>query len=89
MENTDLFEKVCKVIATYVRSGNNSQELTKETRLLEDLRINSARMVDIILELEDQFLISIDDDAADRIKTVGDAIDVVDSKLQSVGAGNS
>lgn len=45
------------------------------TRLVEDLKINSARLVDIIISFEDVFNIRISDDEAERIDTVGDVLD--------------
>jgi acyl carrier protein len=39
--------------------------------------VNSARLVDIIIKSEDVFGIEINDEDADRIRTIGDAIDVV------------
>ena len=59
-----------------VAAGN----ITDETRLIEDLRINSARLVDIILETEDKFGIAIDDYSADGMRTVGDAVNVIMAK---------
>jgi acyl carrier protein len=56
------------------------QSIDEHTRLIEDLDVNSARLVDIILETEEAFNISIDDQAADRLHTVGDAIDVIMEK---------
>ena len=47
------------------------------TRIIEDLGVNSARLVDIVLEFEDQFGISIDDEAADKVRTVGDAVQMI------------
>jgi acyl carrier protein len=54
---------------------------TKETHILDDLKVNSARLVDIIIKCEDVFGIEIDDDDADRIRTIGDAMDVIKNKL--------
>jgi len=58
------------------------QPITESTSLLDDLNVNSARFVDIILEAEEKFNISIDDTAADRMRTVGDAIDVIMEKSE-------
>ena len=52
-----------------------------DTTIIQDLKVNSARLVDIIIQAEDVFDIEIDDDDADEIKTVGDAVRVVERKL--------
>ena len=51
--------------------------VTMETSIQEDLEVNSARLVDIVLEIEDGFDIEISDDAADRVTTVGDAVNLI------------
>jgi len=53
------------------------QPIPESASLIGDLNLNSARFVDIILETEERFNISIDDASADRMRTVGDAIDVI------------
>jgi acyl carrier protein len=58
----------------------SDQPITESASLVDDLNLNSARFVDIILEAEERFNISIDDAAADRMRTVGDAIDVIVDK---------
>ena len=50
---------------------------TMETSLLKDLEVNSARLVDVVLEIEDKFNISVSDRDADTVRTVGDAVSLV------------
>jgi acyl carrier protein len=64
------------LIQPYIRAKGD-QPVTEESDLIDDLNVNSARLVDIILETEDRFGIRIDDAAADRLHTVRDAIDVI------------
>jgi len=47
---------------------------------LRDLKVNSARLVDIIIKCEDVFGTSIDDDEADKIATIGDAVTLIQQK---------
>jgi acyl carrier protein len=65
------------LIQPFVREGAADGNITDETRLIEDLKVNSARLVDIILETEDKFGIAIDDYSADGMRTVGDAVNVI------------
>ena len=44
--------------------------------------MNSARLVDIVLAFEDEFDIAIDDEAADRVRTLGDAVTVIQEQKQ-------
>jgi acyl carrier protein len=52
-----------------------------ETHILNDLKVNSARLVDVIIRCEDVYGISIDDEEADVIRTIGDAVNVIKQKL--------
>jgi acyl carrier protein len=69
-----------ELIQPFVREAPAAGNITDETRLIEDLKVNSARLVDIILETEDKFGIAIDDYSADGMRTVGDAVSVIMSK---------
>lgn len=64
----------------------NGHPITESSSLLNDLNVNSARFIDIILETEERFNISIDDASADRMRTVGDAIDIIVEKSTPVRA---
>lgn len=45
--------------------------------LVDDLKLNSARFVDVILETEDRFNISVNDQEMERFERVGDAVDFI------------
>lgn len=56
------------------------ENLSNETDFIQDLKINSANIVDIFLDTEEKFDIEINNDALEKIKNVGDAIQVVFEK---------
>jgi acyl carrier protein len=51
-----------------------SKQLTPEARFIEDLGADSLDIVELVMELEEEFGIEIPDEDADKIKTVGDAM---------------
>lgn len=81
MENNQTFEKVVKIITPFVKTQSTLQSAGANTRILEDLGVNSARLVDIILAFEDEFGIMVDDEAADKVRTLGDAVTLITSKM--------
>ena len=82
MDEKEIFNKFIDIIKSFARAESDTiLNATKETHIIKDLKVNSARLVDIIIEAEDAFDIEIDDDDADAIRTIGDAIDVVRQKL--------
>ncbi|HUN61673.1 MAG TPA: hypothetical protein VMU53_06780 [Candidatus Sulfotelmatobacter sp.] len=65
-----------ELIEPYVR-GVAPTEIKDGSMLVNDLNVNSARFVDIILETEDRFRISISDKEMERFERVGDAVDFI------------
>jgi acyl carrier protein len=56
-----------------VRNAEAFETAHADTRILQDLGVNSARLVDIVLAFEDEFGIEIDDATADMVRTSGAA----------------
>lgn len=80
MENQEIFGKIVQIVRPFVKNGTALEGAGEGTRILEDLNINSARLVDIVLAFEDEFGIEIDDTAADRVQTLGDAVTLIREK---------
>ena len=57
------------------------EKATLDTHILDDLKVNSARLVDVIIKCEDVFGITVEDDEADKIRTIGDAVNIIKQKL--------
>jgi len=84
MEEKKIFTAFIDIIKSFVKAEPEQlQNATKETRIIQDLRVNSARLVDIIIKAEDTFNIEIDDDDADTISTIGDAVHIVSQKMKA------
>lgn len=81
MNSTELFTQVVKIIRPFSKNADALNKAVPETRILEDLGVNSARLVDIILAFEDEFSIEVDDAAADRVRTMGDAVKMIEEKM--------
>ena len=80
MTRTEVFDKVIKIITPFAPK-NFKGALTESTHITDNLGVNSARFVDIVLELEDQFGISIDDSRMGKMGTVGDVVNEVMSLI--------
>lgn len=76
----EVFEKVKTIVSPYCKNQEALESATDETSFLEDLAINSARLVDIVIDFEDEFDIEVSDEEADKIRTIGDAVKVIKSK---------
>lgn len=82
MTETQVFDKVAALISPYAKNTDALKALSTDSKILEDLGVNSARLVDIVLAFEDEFDIEVEDEAADDIWTIGDAVKLINSKIQ-------
>lgn len=64
-----------RVMATVARvMGVDAADLDPKLRFVEDLRADSLRVMELLLELQDEFSIEIPDEALEEIRSVGDAV---------------
>ena len=74
-----VFENVKKMIAKQLKADETS--ITLDTRLVEDLKADSANVMVMIMDLEDNFGIMVDDDAIMTLKTVEDVVKYIEAKV--------
>lgn len=80
MEQQQVFEKVVSILKPFVKNPDALASVAMDTSIQQDLKVNSARLVDVVLEFEDSFGIEVKDDEADKVKTVGDAVRMIMAK---------
>ena len=85
MEREKVKQEFLAVIQPFTRK-NGAAEITDDTLLVDDLNVHSARLVDIILEMEDKFSVRIDDEESSSMTTVGGAVDLLMAKLAEQAA---
>lgn len=76
MNRDEVQKALLELIKPHVRIPDPSV-ITESSLLVDDLKVNSTRFVDIILEAEDRFKIEIGDDDMQRFERVGDAVDFI------------
>jgi acyl carrier protein len=74
----DILESVKEVIVE--KLGVEAEKITPEARFIEDLGADSLDTVELIMGLEDKFGFEISDEEAEKIRTVQDAINFIQSK---------
>jgi acyl carrier protein len=72
---------VVKILTPWVKNQDALAAISMETNILEDLKVNSARLVDVVIAFEDEFDIEVEDEEVDTVNTVGDAVNMIVAKL--------
>ena len=73
----DVAERVIDIVAEQL--GVDKEKVKPETSFVNDLGADSLDTVELVMELEEEFNVNIPDDAAEKIETVGQAIDFINS----------
>jgi acyl carrier protein len=71
----EIEEKVIEIVSEQM--GVDKSEITRETSFVNDLNADSLDTVELVMEFEDEFELSIPDEEAEKIQTVGQAIDYI------------
>ncbi len=80
MERKEAFAAVVKILTPHVKNQAALENVSDSTNILDDLKVNSARLVDVVLAFEDEFDIEIPDEDVDTVNTVGDCVSLVLAK---------
>ncbi len=80
-ELAEIESKVKKIVAEQMNVAEN--EISRDTSFVNDLNADSLDTVELVMELEDEFELSIPDEEAEKIQTVGQAIDYIKQHLDS------
>ena len=73
-----MFEKVRKLIAEQL--NQNEENITPNSRIVEDLGADSLDTIELLMALEDEFGITISDEKASELKTIGDIVAFLETK---------
>ena len=74
-----MMEKLVAMVADQL--GVNAAEVKPESRLKEDLKADSASIMMLVMDVETEFGIEVEDDAIEKVKTVGDMVSYIESKI--------
>ena len=74
-------EKIINIVTEQMGQDNTS-EITLETSFVHDLNADSLDTVELVMKFEDEFELSIPDEEAEKIQTVGQAVDYISKARQ-------
>lgn len=74
-------QKLRSIISPYIQNETNFKILSPDSEFIRDLEINSANLVDIILDVEDEFDIELNDQDMENMLTVKASVEIIEKKL--------
>ncbi len=80
MRVMDVFKRVKEIIVEQL--GVDEEEVTMEASFIEDLGADSLDIVELIMALEEEFDLEIPDEDAEKLRTVGDAVEYIKENAQ-------
>ena len=79
MTNEELFEKLKGMIVDQL--GVDADSINMESSFVDDLNADSLDMVELVMAMEQEFDISVPDEVAEKVGTVGDAVEFIKSSI--------
>lgn len=80
MADESIEQKVKSIIVEQL--GVNPEEVTRDASFIDDLGADSLDTVELVMAFEEEFDAEIPDEEAEKLKTVGDAIDYIEKKMK-------
>ncbi len=81
MNKEEIIQKLKTIVEPFVNNRDAFDTLTEDTDFITDLQINSANLVDIVLDVEDAFGIDIDNLAMEKMISIKATLDIIQAKL--------
>ena len=81
MQKEEIIKELKEIVKPYIQNQSAFESLTENTDFINDLKINSANLVDVILDIEEKYNIVIDNDSMERMVNVKAAMEIIEAKL--------
>ncbi len=81
MNREEAIDKLKTIISPYAKNGDSMATLNEGSDFITDLKINSANLVDIVLDIEEEFDITIDSESMEKMLNVRAALEIIEQKL--------
>ena len=79
--NEQMINDLRDIVKPYIQNQEAFDNLSADTDFINDLKINSANLVDVVLDIEDKFDIEIDNESMDKMLNVKAAVEIIATKL--------
>ncbi len=81
MTTEEIYAQLKPIVTTYLPEDVSESDITLDSDLTRELNINSAHLVDVVLDVEDAFDIEFDNADMERLRTLNDAVAIIQKKI--------
>lgn len=81
MSKEEIIDQLKVIIKPYIQDKTAFETLTENTDFINDLKINSANLVDVILDIEEKYNIVIDNESMERMINVKATVEIIETKV--------
>ncbi|MEM9362107.1 MAG: phosphopantetheine-binding protein [Bacteroidota bacterium] len=82
-EKEKRYQELKEIVKNYLPDDVSADSISLKSHFINELNINSANLVDIVLDVEDAFDIMLENEDMDQMGTVQDALHIIDSKIEA------
>ena len=82
-DKAKMIDDLKEIVRPYIQNQEAFENISEDTDFINDLKINSANLVDVILDIEDKYDIEIDNDSMDKMLNVKASLEVIQEKMLS------
>ncbi len=83
MKEEKYYQQLKGIVKPYLPEDISVDDISPDSHFINELNINSANLVDIVLDVEDAFEITLENDDMDKMQTVNDAMAIINKKRSS------
>ena len=83
MKEEKYYQQLKGIVKPYLREDISVDDILPDSHFINELNSNSANLVDIVLDVEDAFEITLENDDMDEMQTVNDAMAIINKKRSS------
>lgn len=76
-----MMDELKKIVKPYIQDEKAFEDMHEDTDFINDLKINSANLVDVILDIEDKYDIELDNESMDKMLDVKAALEIINTKI--------
>lgn len=80
MTNKEIFEQLLPIVKTYLPDDVDATQINLDSDLTKELNINSAHLVDVVLDVEDAFDVEFTNEDMEQLRTINDTIAIIQKK---------